>query len=373
MLLNEVVLKPRVRNDAEDRWEYDVDWDQSSIQPVGVQIVRVRPHHEELELFNQHGFDQKRLPTFPVIYAYTYTKKAPTGSVENDDGNDDNQIRGGMHALKARNPRHHMNSETLKDIYVKGLEKIKNTNNFGKSVEWWNKRKAKLDAYKKPIPLTDKEQEEWEHREGFNRLKSLIKGGNKNNVVLLPVASSSVITMNVTKAMSEVMGGAHIVSALSKQLPTHSSHLYTQERGYEPRDNVINPQEQFQGWQDTLVKLRKALVDLNNNEELMTKDEDAWTEKYTTLQDKINKLERKVAAGWQIKNAGGPHMQDNTRGFFNFQQANPALKHELEDKIIVMIDDNIDSSATMADAYKALLRIGIKPKSVIGLCPQKYS
>lgn len=132
MLLKEVVLKPRVRNDAEDRWEYDVDWNKSAIQPIGVQTVRVRPHYEEIEMFKRYGFNQSNLPSFPVIYAYTYTKNAPTENQEIDDSDDNNMIRGSMHALKSRHPNHHMKPETLKDIYVKGFEKIKKSKPPGK-------------------------------------------------------------------------------------------------------------------------------------------------------------------------------------------------------------------------------------------------
>lgn len=193
-------------------------------------------------------------------------------------------------------------------------------------------------------------------------------------MVLLPIASSSRTTMDVTKALSEVMGGdVHIITTLSKQLPTHSSHIFTKERGYEPRDNIIDPKQQVQNWNERLKTLEKQLEDLNDNDELFTNDEKAWTTQYNTLTTNIAKLEKKIKTGWQIKNAGGPHMQDNTRGFFGFQQADSTHKDALTDKTIILIDDNIDSSATMADAYKALLRIGVKPKSVIGICPQKYS
>ncbi len=374
MLLSEIVLKPRVRNDDLNRWEYDVDWDKSALIPLGVKQAQVRPTYDELPIFKQLGYDYHNYPKFPVVYAWTYNKHAPTGIPEKDDEDPNNNIRGSMDALKGRNPRHFMKPETLYDIYVKGFERIIN-NTYGKSSNDWNTRLEKRDKlYDRPIPLTDKEQEQRGSEQAYRLIQALLKGGDYSNVVIIPLASSSSVPKNVAKAMSEVMKGAPITDIMTKKLPTHSAKYFDKNtKNFENRNRVVVPAKQIAYWNRRVTTLSDRLDKLNSNDRLYNKDPEKWEQTYNDIENKIEYFKERLRRGWQIHNAIGDMGQpDGIDGFYGFQDIDQKYKSQLDGKIIVFIDDNIDSSATMADAYKGLMRYGIKPKKVLGFCPQKY-
>lgn len=74
---------------------------------------------------------------------------------------------------------------------------------------------------------------------------------------------------------------------------------------------------------------------------------------------------------FQIKKMGHGQL-DFRQGYYNFQNiADPELE-KFNGATVILVDDNINSGATMGDAYKELFRQGIQPGLVVGVALHLY-
>ncbi|MCK9369787.1 hypothetical protein M0R04_07775, partial [Candidatus Dojkabacteria bacterium] len=209
MLLREIFANRQVT--PQGTYEYTPDFEKSKLVPAGAKMVEVNPHYEEVEMFKRLGLDPKKPQHFPVVYAYTLTKKA-------EKPEEQEHITGLMDALKKRNPQHTMSDENLNAIYTSALKRI----------------------MKMAIPT----HLSGDAKQGFTQLKNILNHtAVSKSAVIVPIASSSPVVQMMAKAVSDVTG-APVVQMFKKEgWPEQSSHSFTKSRGYEPRDNWINPKQ----------------------------------------------------------------------------------------------------------------------------------
>ncbi len=323
MLLKEIFANRQLTNQG--TYEYTPDFEKSKLVPAGAKIVEVNPHYEELEMFRKLGLDPNNPQHFPVVYAYTLTKKS-------EKPEEQEHITGLMDALKKRNPQHTMSDENLNAVYTNALKRI-----------------MKMSI---PTHLCG------DAKQGFTQLKNILNHATvSKSAIIVPLASSSPVVQMMAKAVSEVTK-APVVNMFSKEAwPEQSSHSFTKSRGYEPRVNWINPKQRK-------LKLERELAELENAD-FSTESE------LNKIEHRIDQIKDQLKHQFQLKNYGRGQV-DAERGFYGFQKIDPNIASKFQNKIIILIDDNVVTNVTMIDAVKAFYRIGIVPKQIFGLVTHMY-
>ena len=97
---------------------------------------------------------------------------------------------------------------------------------------------------------------------------------------------------------------------------------------------------------------------------------DADIDRFYALETKVAEIQDAIKNfHFQKKNQKNPI--DMARGIYGYIQPTEHATH-LHDKYVVIIDDNIVTSETVAECVKSLMRQGIVPTSIVGYAMHKY-
>jgi hypothetical protein len=317
---------------------------------TGIHSVHIHLQKEELMLFNRYNIP-KPPENIPVLYAFTLNEIL-IGDEELT------HVKDIMDAIKKRNPNHTMTNAEIEKFVRTGLKKVLNH-----SLPKTDQRTTRDIQYAAIQKL-------------FNRLKNNhFHPEDRNNIVLVTLASSSPTVKHFADIISEYLGGVNIIHGafLKNNWPRLSNYVYTGgvyipriKRNASEESNI--PHNKLKEYQQTIEHLTKHIENLNNSdyanmEELnMAHQELTKTEhQLEILTNKINNKEITIA----------PNMIDNKNEFYNFQLAVKETAIQLQNKDVIFIDDNIVSGKTISDAIKSLYKMRIIPKSMIGFCPHK--
>jgi phosphoribosylpyrophosphate synthetase len=207
--------------------------------------------------------------------------------------------------------------------------------------------------------------------QGLNVFHRMMQPGGKD-VVIAPTPSSSPLSKMITDSLAKVSGHPVIQAFEKHHFPELSSKIKTVERGYEDRATAsrvtqTSPAEKKRTWEQQIKQLAQQAEAIEKMEDPSDADIDrlyAIHDEMTAVTDKLKnfKFEKKKTM----------HPLDRARGYYGYIQPTDAGK-QLHEKNIIIVDDNIVTSETIAECIKSLLRKGIVPKTIVGFVMHKYS
>jgi hypothetical protein len=152
--------------------------------------------------------------------------------------------------------------------------------------------------------------------------------------------------------------------------PSQSSHVRT-KAGFTPRSNNNQNWDSYHHeTEERIQAIDTQLTAINRLDPASEVDISNIIDAIDKLEHERDQLHKKLKAHkFEIKSAGRGQ-SDHHRGYYNYQQLDDKKIEQavnLSDKIVVLVDDNVDSGATIADAAKSLYRAGITPRQIIGV------
>lgn len=364
MLLSEVITTRREIEPG--KFEYTPDIEQSLTSDktkMGVETLPVNFQKEERSFFKKRGITN--IPDIPVLYTWSYEKPSKTYSTVDafEYG------KGEMDAFKDRNPDHTMSKQNLEKIYKSGVHRLLNTSP-GRLI-------GASDVVKNQYRMI---------QQMFTALKLPNHAEKRGNTIIVPLSSSSSVIAMIAKEIQDASGLTVLNGAFKKnQWPRLSEYIRTTTGGeqYKKRDAINkttgipdttrtkSPHNQLKQLKQQQRFYIQKISELENKDFDTDKELNAITTELQSCQIKLEQIETKLQRTFKISNQQAPG-GDMNRGYYNYQLATPVAK-ELAGKHIILIDDNVVSGYTMADAVKSLYRNGIIPASVVGIVPHKYN
>ena len=298
---------------------------------VGVEWVDVdfSATHEEEQTFQKLGISPANLRSvdglIPVVYSHSLAMK------DNDDL---------MDAIKMRSDTNIMDKRLLANAIDNAIGIALTATMKGKAYAHGNKIK------------------------GLEWFQRVVK--QPNNVIIVPAPSSSPLSEMIAASLSKATGHP-IVRALEKNhFPEISAKVKTRARGYEDRGPVSSPAMKKRAWDGQLKQMTSEMERIEGDPDAS----DADIDRFYALETKVAEIQDAIKNfHFQKKNQKNPI--DMARGIYGYIQPTEHATH-LHDKYVVIIDDNIVTSETVAECVKSLMRQGIVPTSIVGYAMHKY-
>lgn len=188
--------------------------------------------------------------------------------------------------------------------------------------------------------------------------------GEFSNVAVVPLPSSSQLSTMIATGVAEASGG-EIVQALQKSSQIKFSPGMAQRFGLPPRDprgDMHALQMELQSREETFANLPKATTPQMQKAQQQ-------------LAAQIERLEQKIADLQSVR-----YSQKSM--YSNLQSARGRVYHghfsasenarALNGKLVIIVDDNVYSGQTFAEAVKALVLAGVRPKAVVGFVLHQF-
>lgn len=345
MILNEIISD---YTDDNDTTTVIPNWEATdNTVPAGIKYIKLPSmfQKEELDIIHQRGITPVSI--IPVFYAFLLMKTHRSNSEQY------NRMLQLMDALKKRNRQHVIvNDDSYKQIHTNAVNRL-----LGKSSRNWLSQ----------VPAN-------ERTDLANKMLTLQKTlqQNKKDVIVVPMASSSAAASEFANELVSHLGlhSKPLNLLIKNHWPTQSSHVRT-KTGFTPRSNTNQNWDNYRHEIEQRIEaIDDQLTAINRLDPKSEVDVSKVIDAIDDLEHERNHLQNKLNTHkFEIKSAG--HGQsDHHRGYYNYQQLDDEKIDQavsLSNKIVVLVDDNVDSGATIADAAKSLYRAGITPRQIIGV------
>lgn len=347
MLLTEIVATAHHRpGDPRGEYEFVPDIDASNVESrLGVKNVKIHLTKEERDLYARYPQLPRPPEQFPVVYAYTLIR------------HDTEEGRMILDAIKKRpplnpkDPTSFMSDENLEAFMAAAVHKLSRGaggTNVGQTSGTWKQTKQALNWFSRILTNPD------------------------GNVVIVPLDSSSEVVGMMSRILAREAHAPVVDGTFIKALPRLSKFAKQSAKTgeYEPRTTtVLDYRAKHREYQAAIADCERQIDKINHTEYKTDKQiEKAFKEiekletKKQSIQEKLKNLKFQIKKVNRASTSGG-------QVYYNFQKAIPARARRLEDELVVLVDDNVDSGVSMADAVKSLYRAGIQPKYILGFCP----
>jgi hypothetical protein len=186
------------------------------------------------------------------------------------------------------------------------------------------------------------------------------------DVVIAPIPSSSPLTMMIAESLSKATGHPIVKGFNKNHFPEISSKIKTRD-GYRDRGPANSPAKKKAEWEGELIDIHQQIKTL----EAKPNPTDADVEKHVELSDRAEKIRHQLASyRFQKKNAYD--VNDMARGLYGYMDPAPDAVN-FNNKYVIIVDDNVVTSETIAEAIKSLLRHRIVPTAVVGFAMHAYN
>lgn len=349
MLLSEIVATRYAReNDPRGQYEWIPDIPASNKQsPMGAKIIPVHFTNEEQQFLKRYNI-QTPIKTIPVVFAYTIKKDTKT-----EEG------RTLLDALKRRlpnkegDPTSFISDENLQLMMQAVVQKLKGgikANNAQMKGKW-------ADTVK-----------------NVNLMSNILRNNAmaKEPFVVVPIASSSQVVMDMSKILASDIRARLIDGAFLKSVPHLSKLIIDKKQNQLVPRGTESPHRKIIRYKQEVAELEKQIDFLNKGEYSTPAKQQAAENKMAKLQATVDRKKESIKRGFSAKNIPYLSSPDGNLGYYRSQTAVPEKAQQLNGANIIFVDDNVDSGFTVQDALKALYRLGIAPKQVLGLCPHSF-
>jgi hypothetical protein len=288
---------------------------------------------EEEMMLKQNGISPSDVKSvdglIPIVYSHTLKMK----------GND-----GLMDAIKMRSSSDVMDREQLQIAIDRAVRLSITTKLAGKKFARENKIKGL----------------EW-----FQNILKYVK-----DAIIVPIPSSSPLTRMIADSLSRESGFPVIDIFYKNKFPELSSSVKTVERGYEDRVTRVahqSPADKKRAWDSEIAALTTELQQLEAGPQRSSGDED----RAGMLRIRIGEIKDKIAKA-KFEKKSSMHPLDRARGYYGYIEPTEAGQ-QVHKKVVIVVDDNIVTNETMAEAIKSLLRNRIVPTVMVGFAMHQYS
>lgn len=294
--------------------------------------------HEEIEAIKAAGKEVPQIGMkfrggtheIPIVYSHTLQQA-------------DNE--GLMHAVKMRHADHKMQDGAIDQMINDSVNLI-----FG------NKRLVSKDR----MHNTDAKQ---------RAIDILRMGATKYKPLVVPMPSSSPLTMMFAEAIAKKIGSTVSDVLVKHPFPEKSKMIRTVSRGFEPaQEDSPSPADRVRAAQRQIQKNAQELKQLYANEDV--------TDEIITRIDALERQQEELAASvdttnnkWakkSLQSAGG-----NSRRYYDYIRHKSDVSH-MNDRHIILVDDNVVTGETITEAIKSFIRNGIVPHVLGGICIHQY-
>ncbi len=345
MLLTEIIATRHTReNDPRGQYEFIPDIEASSKESsLGAMQVTIRVTKEE-----QNFYDRYKLPhppkSFPVVYAYSLPQ---SGTEENRTILDAIKKR---KPLKADDPTSFMTDENLKLFMTAAVQKLRYGAGGPNAGQAFKKRKTTLNT--------------------INQFARWISSGDES-IIIVPLDSSSEVVTMMAQILAKEITAPIIDGTFIKTLPHLSKFKENPKTGeFDPRQNQAKDyHERSRRYMMSIANFERqidALTSSNRVTDVTNRRIAQLEEKKQKIQDKLRNLK------FQVKKVNRA-ATDAGRAYYKIQQVLPEKAKQLSGMRIILVDDNIDSGLSMADAIKGLYRVGVVPTDIMGFCPHRLT
>lgn len=175
--------------------------------------------------------------------------------------------------------------------------------------------------------------------------------------VIVQMPSSSPLNSMISKALQSQIGGTIIDAQITKVDP-HLSREYLKKWNYNP---------------EGVADIRQAKEKLEELELNIETHPDPSSAEYKALVAERDALRNKLqqSKSFQIKNMMSSPQSAHGRAYYGWIKAKDDFKVPKEADVII-VDDNIVTGATVAQAVKELIRKGIDPQRIVGFALHKF-
>ena len=294
--------------------------------------------HEEIEAIKSSGKEVPRIGMkfrsgtheIPIIYSHTLQQAGNEGL---------------MHAVKMRHDDHKMQDGAIEQMINDSVNLI-----FGNKKLIAKDRMHGTDAKQRAIDI-------------------IRMGANKHKPLVVPMPSSSPLTMMFAEAVAKKIGSTVSNVLIKHPFPEKSKMIRTVSRGFEPaQEDSPSPADRVRAAQRQIQKNARELKQLYANEDV--------TDEIIERIDDLERQQTELAASIDVANNkwGKKSLQSaggNSRRYYDYIRHNGEVS-QMHDRHIILIDDNVVTGETIAEAIKSFVRNGIVPHVLGGICIHQY-
>lgn len=259
---------------------------------------------------------------------------------------DQNGNEGLMHAVKMRHKDHQMQDGLIERMVQDSVDLI-----FGQKQILKRDRLHNIGAKQRAVDII---------RAATTKYKPLI----------VPMPSSSPLTRMFAEAIAKKTNTQVSDVLVKHPFPEKSQMIRTRGRGFEQSTETSqSPADRVRKATAELTKVHQELKQLYASEDVtddMIQRIDQLEQKSAQLSQVIDPAANKFAKK-SLQSAGG-----NSRRYYDYIRHNQDVSH-FNDRHIILVDDNIVTGETIAEAIKSFIRAGIIPHVVGGVCIHKYN
>ena len=332
-----MLLRDILREDASPVRHYDL----SQIhQRLGVKWLDVDYTFTQEELANmkEQGilvpsfgskYGDQDTPQVPILYSHV---------VEQNDN------EGLLHAIKMRDPLHRIPPDLIKQMISDSVSAI---------------------TGKKSITKTDG----MKGAGGKQRALEIAQAAMaKYKPIIIPMPSSSPLTMMFARELANQIGSSVGDLLVKHPFPEKSKQVRTKSRGFEPADDTTpSPADRQRSNNNALEKINAELERLYNQD--LTDDS---LERIEQLELKQSQLKKAVDPSQnKFEKKSLQSMFGSSRRYYDYIRHKESASH-IHEKHIILVDDNIVTGETLAEAIKSFVRQGISPKVDACICIHNY-